>query len=160
MASILPVRLSTWFPSPEINSSLGNSATLFTLPKELVATRHRCYALFFTLLSILAIAKIVRHSFLRAKPRVDVPVLNLENTSHETAAKQWMYNYEELLHAGYKRVSASQESVLFLPLMSVHSLSMRCINFGRQMDSCSFSLLIFSPKLDSCQIPSVISIQE
>ncbi|KAE9977315.1 hypothetical protein BLS_001499 [Venturia inaequalis] len=103
MASILPVRLSTWFPSPEINSSLANSATLFTLPKELVATRHRCYALFFTLLGILAIAKLLRHSFLRAKPRVDVPVLNLENTSHETAAKQWMYNYEELLHAGYKR---------------------------------------------------------
>ncbi|QDS71876.1 hypothetical protein FKW77_010117 [Venturia effusa] len=74
------------------------------MSQDIVASRHRYYAWLFTALIISALAKLLRHSFLRTKPRVDVPVLNLdENTSRVAAAKQWMYNYEELLHAGYKK---------------------------------------------------------
>lgn len=135
MDSILSLRLRTWFPSSDFNASLEKTTNLFALPEDLVATRHRYYAWLSILLSILAVARIIRHSFLRAKPRIDVPVLNLENTTHEAAAKRWMYNYEELLHAGYKRVSATESLIQFLLLTFVHSSSMRCINCGRQMDS-------------------------
>lgn len=106
MDSVLSIRLPTWFPL-ELNSSSEKRASIFTLPEDLLATRHHYYAGLFILLGILAVAKILRHSFLRAKPRIDVPVLNLENSSHEAAAHKWMYNYEELLHAGYKRVGAT-----------------------------------------------------
>lgn len=135
MASTLRARLPIWFPSPEINSTLENRANLFALSEQLLATRHRYYVCLFVLLGTLAVAKILRHSFLRAKPRIDVPVLNLENTSHDPAAKKWMYNYEELLHAGYKRVSVIKRSAHLHMLIFVHSSSMRCINFGRRMDS-------------------------
>lgn len=90
-----------------MNTSLEKNANLITLPEDLVAARHRYYAWVFAMIAILAAANILYNSFAWTKPRIDVPVLNLENSIHEVATKKWMYNYGELLNAGYKKVSVN-----------------------------------------------------